>query len=341
MEYKNLGSSGLKVSVIGLGTFIISEDPAVHENLKQIIKKAYDSGINFFDTAELYGYGQSELALGKAIKDLQLPREQLVISTKIFWGPGDGPNDNGLSRKHIIEGTKNSLKRLQLDYVDIIFCHRPDFETPVEETCRAFDYLINQGKTFYWGTSEWPVERIMEAHRICDMLGLHKPVAEQAEYNMLTRSKLEKEYLQLFKDHGMGTTVWSPLAQGVLSGKYNNGIPADTRFDTSDPSFKQVYDVYLGENVREKTIKILKSLEGLAKEVGCTQPQLAYAWVLKNSNVSVCLLGASKVSQLEENLKALEISKKLTPELMEKINKTLDNAPVGQFNFRAWKPFKN
>ena len=181
----------------------------------------------------------------------------------------------------------------------------------------------------------------MEAHRVCDNLGLHKPVAEQPEYNMLTRAKLDKEYLQLFQDHGMGTTVWSPLASGILSGKYNNGIPAGTRFDTSDPSYKQLYDIYLGENVREKTTKILKALEGFAKELGCTQAQLAYAWVLKNPNVSVCLLGASRVSQIEENVKALEISKKITPELLEKINKTLDNAPAGQFNFRAWKPFKN
>jgi len=341
MEYKNLGSSGLKVSVIGLGTGLLTADPATHESLKQVVKKAYEAGINFFDTAEMYGYGQSEIGLGKAIKELNLPREQLVISTKLFWGPGDGPNDVGLSRKHIIEGTTNSLKRLQLDYVDIIFCHRADLETPVEETCRAFDYLINQGKTFYWGTSEWPVERIMEAHRICDKLGLHKPIAEQPEYNMLTRAKVDKEYLPLFQDHGLGTTVWSPLASGILSGKYNNGIPAGTRFDTSDPAFKQFYDIYLGENVREKTLKIVKGVEGIAKELGCTQAQLAYAWVLKNPNVSVCLLGASRPAQIEENVKALEVAKKLTPELLERINKVLDNAPTGHFNFKLWKPFKN
>ncbi len=341
MQYKNLGSSGLKVSVLGFGTGILSDDKAQQENFKQMLKKAYDAGVNFFDTAEMYGYGKSEIALGKAIKELDLPREQLVISTKIFWGPGDGPNDTGLSRKHIIEGTKNSLKRLQLDYVDIIFCHRPDFETPVEETCRAFDYLINQGKTFYWGTSEWPVERIMEAHRVCEKLGLHKPVAEQPEYSMLVRAKVDKEYLPLFQDHGIGTTVWSPMASGILSGKYNNGIPEGTRFDTSDPMMKMVYDTYLGENVREKTTKLLKGIEGIAKELGSTQAQLAYAWVLKNPNVSVCMMGATRVAQVEENLKAVEVAKKLTPEVLERISKVLDNTPQGHFNFKLWKPFKN
>jgi len=342
MEYKNLGNTGLKISVLSLGSgFLVNDDRAQHENIKQVIKKAFDSGINFFDTAEMYGYGQSEIALGKAIKELNLPREQLVISTKLFWGPGDGPNDVGLSRKHIIEGTKNSLKRLQLDYVDIIFCHRADLETPVEETCRAFDFLINQGKTFYWGTSEWPVERIMEAHRICDKLGLHHPVVEQPEYSMLNRTKVDKEYLPLFQDHGMGSTVWSPLASGILSGKYNNGIPAGTRFDTSDPMMKMVYESHLGENVREKTIKLLKGLEEIAKELGSTQAQLAYAWVLKNPNVSSCLMGASKTSQVEENVRAVEVAKKITPEILERIEKILDNTPAEHFNFKLWKPFKN
>ncbi len=341
MEYKNLGSTGLKVSVIGMGSFCPSYGLTETENLKQVIKKAYDLGINFFDTAESYGYGEAETALGKIFKELKLPREQLVVATKLFWGPSLTPNDVGLSRKHIIEGTKNSLKRLQLDYVDIIFCHRADMETPVEETCRAFDYLINQGKTFYWGTSEWPADRIMDAFRVCEKLGLHKPVVEQPEYSMLNRTKLEKEYLPLFQDHGLGTTTWSPLAYGILSGKYNQGIPKGARFDTSEPTFKMFYDMYMGEKTRENTIRILKGLEEIVKELGCTQPQLAYAWVLKNPNVSVMLMGASKVSQLEENIKALEVAKKLTPELLERINKVLDNGPTGGFNFRLWRPFKN
>ncbi len=341
MEYKNLGNTGLKVSVLGLGSgFLVNNDPVQHENIKQVIKKAYDSGINFFDTAEMYGYGQSEIALGKAIKELNLPREQLVISTKLFWG-GDGPNDVGLSRKHIIEGTNNSLKRLQLDYADIIFCHRADLETPIEETCRAFDYLINQGKIFYWGTSEWPVERVMEAFRVCEKLGLHKPVVEQPEYSMLNRTKVDKEYLPLFKDHGIGSTVWSPLAAGILSGKYNNGIPEGTRFDTSDPMLKMVYETHLGENVREKTIKLLKGLDEVAKELGSTMAQLAYAWTLKNPNVSSCIMGASKTSQVEENVKAVGIAKKITPEVLERINNILGNAPASEFNYKLWKPFKN
>jgi len=340
MEYKNLGPTGLKVSVIGFGTGILSDDAAQYENFKQIVKKAYDLGVNFFDTAEMYGLGKSEIALGKVIKELNLPREQLVVTTKLFLGPGDGPNDIGLSRKHILEGTKNSLKRLQLDYVDILYCHRADFETPVEETCRAIDYLINQGKVLYWGTSEWPVERIMEAHRVCDKLGLHKPVVEQPEYSMLVREKVDKEYLQLFNEQGLGTTVFSPLASGVLSGKYRDGIPAGSRFDNSDPIFKTFYEKYLGEETREKTNGILKGLEAIAKELGCTLAQLAYAWVVKNKNVTVCLLGATKVTQMEENLKAVEVAKKLTPEVLERINGTLGNAPVGHFNFKLWKPFK-
>jgi len=340
MEYKNLGSSGLKVSVIGFGTGILDDAPDAYESFKQTLHKAYVSGINFIDTAEQYGYGASEIALGKALKELNIPREQLVISTKLFWGPGDGPNDTGLSRKHIIEGANNCLKRLQLDYVDVIFCHRPDFQTPVEETCRAFDYLINNGKTFYWGTSEWPVERIMEAHRVCEKLGLHKPVVEQPEYNLLVREKMEKEYLQLFQDHGMGTTVWSPLAGGVLSGKYNDGIPAGTRYARSHPMYKMLFDRYLSEEVKEKTLKGLSVLAEVGKELGYTQAQIAYAWVLKRPNVSVCLLGASNVSQLEENLKAIEVAKKLTPELIERLEKGFGNAPVQHMDFRAWKPFK-
>ena len=340
MEYKNLGSTGLKVSVIGYGTGNISLDPADQDNLKQIVKKAYDSGVNFFDTAEQYGYGNSEIALGKAFKELNLPREQLVVTTKIFWGPGDGPNDVGLSRKHVIEGAKNCLKRLQLDYVDVIYCHRPDMQTPVEETCRAFDYLINQGKAFYWGTSEWPVERIMEAHRVCEKLGLHKPVVEQPEYNLLTREKMEKEYLQLFQDHGMGTTVWSPLAGGILSGKYNEGIPKGTRYDHGHPTWKMMFDKYFSDEVKGKTLKGLSVLAEIGKELGYTQAQIAYAWVLNKPNVSICLLGATKVSQLEENLKAVEAAKKLTPELMERIEKGFSNTPAQQMDFRAWKPFK-
>jgi len=262
-----------------------------------------------------------------------------VVCTKIFWGPGNGPNDNGLSRKHIIEGTKNSLKRLQLDYVDVLLCHKPDFETPVEETVRAIDYLIQKGMIFYWGTSEWPVERIMEAHRVCEKLGIQKPTIEQPEYNMLNRYKIEKEYLQLFREVGLGTTVWSPMAGGVLSGKYNNGIPEGTKFSNDNPTWKLIHDTYLAGEAREKTMAIFKGLAEIVKELSCTQAQLAYAWVLKNPNVTVCLMGATKISQLEENLQAIELAKKLTPEIMERINKVLNNAPQGSFDFKNWKPF--
>jgi len=275
--------------------------------------------------------------MGKAFKELNLPREQLVVSTKIFWA-GKGPNDAGLSRKHIIEGTHASLKRLQLDYVDIIFCHRPDFHTPVEETCRAFDFLINKGLTFYWGTSEWPADRITQAIGICEKLGLHKPVVEQPQYNMLDRERFEKEYHFLFENHSLGTTIWSPLAGGILTGKYNEGVPEGSRYDSNEPMLKHIFSRYFSEEKKANTLKTLKELEQIAKDLECSQAQLALAWVLANHNVSVCLFGATKISQIEDNIKSLEVLKKLTPEILEKINNALGNQPEIVLNFRNRAP---
>jgi len=339
MEYRNLGPTGLKVSALGFGNWLTSDTPDFEARTAEMIKKSYELGINFFDTAEVYGSGEAELAMGKAFKELKLPREQLVVSTKIYWG-GKGVNDVGLSRKHIIEGTTNCLKRLQLDYVDIIFCHRPDFETPVEETCRAFDYLINTGKTFYWGTSEWPADRIAEANRVCDRLGLHRPVVEQPQYSMMARERFEKEYAQLFDENHMGSTIWSPLAGGVLTGKYNEGVPAGSRFDTDNPLLKSIFEKNFAPDQKEKTIKMLTSLGEIAKEVGCSQAQLALAWTLANKNVSVALFGATKISQIEDNIKAIEVYKKLTPEILQKIENALGNAPEPNFDFKARKPGK-
>jgi len=342
----SLGPTGLKVSVLGFGNWLTSDKgEADQETTTLMIKKAYDSGINFFDTAEAYGSGKAEIAMGKAFKELNLPREQLVVSTKLFFGGGvfgtNGPNDRGLNRKHIIEGARNSLKRLQLDYADIIFCHRPDYETPVEETCRAFDYLINNGLTFYWATSEWPADRIQEAISTCERLGLHKPVAEQCQYNMLVRERFEKEYCLLFKNYKLGTTIWSPLAGGILTGKYNDGVKKEgTRFESEYPAVKSTWEKYFSEENKESTIKALTGLADIAKEIGCSQAQLALAWNLASQNVSVALFGATKESQFDDNLKAIEVYKKLTPEILNRIDELLNNKPEAYLDFRNMKPLK-
>lgn len=255
MEYRQLGPTGIKVSVISFGNWVNSNTQEAKQLTIDCVKKAWDLGINFFDTAELYGFGEAEVQFGEALRLLNVPRHHLVVSTKIYWGTASGvPNTRGLSRKHVIEGAKNSLKRLGLDYVDIIFCHRPDYETPMEETCRAFDWLIRQGLTFYWGTSEWNAEDIAEAHMICDKYGLVKPVAEQPEYNLFIRDKMEFGYRHLFADNKLGTTVWSPLASGVLTGKYNNGIPEGSRFDKNE-NLKGIFAKYFSEEKKEGTLK--------------------------------------------------------------------------------------
>jgi len=340
MEYRNLGPTGLKVSALGFGNWITSDEKDAQARTTEMIKRSFELGVNFYDTAEVYGSGNAEIAMGKAFKELNLPRAQLVVSTKLFWG-GKGPNDVGLSRKHIIEGAYASLKRLQLDYVDVIFCHRPDFHTSVEETCKAFDFLINTGKTFYWGTSEWPADRIAEAYAVCDKLHLHRPIVEQPQYSLLVRERFEKEYYFLFKEHHMGTTIWSPLAGGILTGKYNEGVPEGSRFDTDNALLKGIFNKFFSEEAKPKTLKALQALGDIAKEVGATQAQLALAWTLANDNVSVCLFGATKVSQIEDNIKALETYKKLTPEILERIDKALGNQPELLTDFRNRKPIKS
>lgn len=333
MEYRFLGPTGLKVSVLGFGNWLTSDDPKNEERTKELIKKSYDAGINFFDTAEGYGAGKGEIAFGKAFKELALPREQIIVSTKLFFG-GGGVNDMSLTRKHIIEGANSSLKRLQLDYVDVIFCHRPDYATPIEETCRAFDYLVNTGKTFYWGTSEWSADRIVEAYAVCDRLGLVRPIVEQPQYSMMVRERFEKEYSLLFRDHEMGSTIWSPLAGGILTGKYNESIPDGSRFDSENPLLKSIFEKYFSAEKKEETYKRLQGIAEIAKELGCSQAQLALAWTLANPNVSVCLFGATKDYQIDDNLKAVQIYKKLTPEILERIEKLLGNKPEAHFDFR-------
>jgi len=284
------------------------------------MSRAYDAGVNFFDNAEAYAHGNAETVMGNVIKKLGWRRESIVVSSKVFWG-GEGPNDRGLSRKHIFEACRNSLRRLQFDYLDLFFCHRPDPNTPIEETVRAMDDLVHQGKILYWGTSEWSAADIMRAHGIARELGLTPPQMEQPQYNMFHRDRLEMEYLPLYREIGLGTTIWSPLASGLLSGKYNKGTPPGSRATLAG------YE-WLRESVMTpKNIEKVKQLEPIAKNLDCTMAQLALAWCLKNPNVSTVITGATRPEQVVENMKAPDIVPKLEPEVVEQIEQVLENEP--------------
>jgi voltage-dependent potassium channel beta subunit len=321
MTYRRLGRAGLKVSELSLGSWVTFGGQVGDEPTEACMKAAYDAGVNFFDGAEVYAKGQAELAMGRVLKKMGWRREGLVLSTKLFWG-GDGPNDQGLSHKHIIEGFHAALKRWQVDYLDLCFCHRPDPNTPIEETVRAMDVLIRQGKLFYWGTSEWSAAEIQAAFKAAKELHLTPPTMEQPQYNMLVRERFEKEYAPLFKDHGYGTTIWSPLASGVLSGKYNDGVPKESRFTLSN------YDWLKEKLLAPENLAKAKALAPIAKELGCTQAQLALAWCLKNPNVSTVITGASRAEQVVENMKALDVVPKLTADVMARIDGVLQNKPT-------------
>ena len=340
MEYRLLGKTGLKVSVLSFGNWLSTYTPEQEEIHSKIIKIAYDNGINFFDTAEAYGSGEGERQFGRIFKKHGWPRETLVISSKIFWNRTPiHPNSIGLQAKKVAESMNAMLERLQMDYVDIVFCHRPDDDTPMEETVRAMNKLIDDGKTFYWGTSDWSAAQIGEAFRVCDRLKLVKPVAEQVEYNMLRRNKVENEHRRYFEKGLLGTTLFSPLASGMLSGKYNDGsVAAGSRFDTSDPNMKWVWSKYWSKESTPNTIKMLTALAGVAKELGCTQAQLALAWTIVNRDTSTCILGATKIAQFEENLKALDVARKWTPELEKKIEGILGNAPDPELIWTIFPP---
>lgn len=327
MEYRFLGNTGLKVSSLSLGAWVTFGAQIDVDAAYKIMKEAYDHGVNFFDNAEAYAAGQAEIVMGKVIKKAGWKRSDLVLSTKIFWG-GDGPNNMGLSRKHIIEGTNAALERMQTDYVDLVYCHRPDPYTPIEETVRAMNYLINSGKAFYWGTSEWSAEEIREAYEVARREHLIAPSMEQPQYNMLHREKMEKEYLKLFKDYKMGTTIWSPLASGVLSGKYNDGIPKGSRLALGD--YKWLLDRYKVMEWKERAKKLAK----LADKLGVSMAQLSIAWVLKNKDVSTVITGASKVEQVRQNMKSLDIVEKLDGGVMDEIESILKNKPEAVEVFR-------
>ena len=315
MEYRHLGKAGIRVSELSFGSWVTFHTQADVQVAMDMLSAAYDAGVNFFDNAEAYASGKSEEVMGAALKQLGWRRGSYLISTKFYWGLHNNVNEyHTLNRKKLIEGINGSLERLQLEYVDLIYCHRPDKTTPIEETVWAMHNIIEWGKALYWGTSEWAAAEIVAAIEIAERHQLHKPVMEQPGYNLFERQRFSKEYERVYKDYGYGTTTFSPLANGLLTGKYNQGIPADSR------AALKGYD-WMHDNVtdQERLAKV-QALEPLAQELDCTLSQLAIAWCLKNPYVSTVITGASRVEQVHENMKASQIAPKLTPEIMERID---------------------
>jgi voltage-dependent potassium channel beta subunit len=321
MQYRRLGKSGLKLSALSYGSWVTFSFQLDEDAAGRLMRIAYDAGVNFFDTAEVYAGGASETIMGRALRKSGWGRDTYCISSKVFWG-GDRPTQRGLSRKHVHDGCHASLRRLELDYLDLLFCHRPDPETPVEETVHAMDTLVRQGKVLYWGTSEWSADQILEAHAVARRESLTPPVMEQPEYNMLHREKVERELRPLYEQLGLGTTTWSPLASGILSGRYDRGIPDHSRFTL--PAYGWLKD----EVLTEERIDKARRLRPIADELGLSRAQLAIAWCLRNPDVSSVILGASRPEQLEENLGALDKVALLTPEVLEKIDRILGNRPA-------------
>uniref|UniRef100_A0A8C5JEP4 Voltage-gated potassium channel subunit beta-2 n=1 Tax=Junco hyemalis TaxID=40217 RepID=A0A8C5JEP4_JUNHY len=358
MIYRNLGKSGLRVSCLGLGTWVTFGGQITDEMAEQLMTLAYDNGINLFDTAEVYAAGKAEVVLGNIIKKKGWRRSSLVITTKIFWG-GKAETERGLSRKHIIEGLKASLERLQLEYVDVVFANRPDPNTPMEETVRAMTHVINQGMAMYWGTSRWSSMEIMEAYSVARQFNLIPPICEQAEYHMFQREKVEVQLPELFHKIGVGAMTWSPLACGIVSGKYDGGIPPYSR--ASLKGYQWLKDKILSEEGRRQQAK-LKELQAIAERLGCTLPQLAIgkrmgdswggtpgvsgpcsssalppipAWCLRNEGVSSVLLGASNADQLMENIGAIQVLPKLSSSIVHEIDSILGNKPYSKKDYRS------
>jgi voltage-dependent potassium channel beta subunit len=329
MEYRNLGRSGLKVSALSYGSWVTFGTQVGVDDAAGMMKIARDAGVNFFDNAEAYAGGESEIIMGKALKKLGWKRSDLVLSTKIFWG-GKGPNDTGLSRKHIIEGTQAALQRMQLDYVDLVFCHRPDYETPIEETVRAMSWLVDKGYAHYWGTSEWSARDITAACEIADRRNLVAPTMEQPEYNLLDRTRFEVEYKPLFDEYGLGTTTWSPLSSGVLTGKYGKGIQEGR---LTLPGYEWLRERYETEDGKAR-IETVERLRPIAEELGLSLAEMSLAWATKNPNVSTVITGASKPEQVEQNMKALDAAKLLTPEIMTRIDEAAGTRPGQPRNWR-------
>jgi voltage-dependent potassium channel beta subunit len=319
MHYRRLGKSGLKVSEISLGSWVTFGGQLDEKTARQLIHNAYDAGVNFFDNADVYADGQAEIMMGQAIKDL--PREALVISSKVFWPTMPGPNGRGLSRKHIVESIHASLRRLQLDYVDLYYCHRFDPDTPVDEVVFTMNHLIQQGKILYWGTSEWSAAQITQAYGVARRYNLIPPTMEQPQYNMFHRWRFENEIVPLSKELGIGLTTFSPLYFGILTGKYNNGIPEDSRAAMESSAWMSDY-------LTPEKLNIVRVLEVVAADLGITQAQLALAWILRRKVVSSVITGATKFSQLEENLSAAEALPLLTDDVLVSIDEILGNHPL-------------
>lgn len=318
MNYRRLGASGLKVSELSFGSWITYGSQLKGEVARECMAAAYDAGVNFFDNAEIYARGGSETIMGEALQTLRWRRGSYIVSTKFYWGLHDGPNEkNTLNRKYLLGGIDASLKRLGLDYVDLVFCHRPDPETPIEETVWAMHDIVASGRALYWGTSEWSAAEIMAAWQIADRRNLHKPVMEQPQYNLLHRDRVEKEYARLYRDIGLGTTTWSPLASGLLTGKYNDGIPPHSRGTLKG------YEWLVERLTNPRDIAVVRRLVPIAGDLGCTLAQLALAWCLKNPNVSTVITGASRPAQVIENMAALDVVPRLDAEVMARISAAL------------------
>jgi voltage-dependent potassium channel beta subunit len=323
MEYRKFGSTGLQVSALSFGTWLTFGKQIADTTAEELMIKAYDAGINFFDNAEIYARGKSEEVMGNILSKVKWTRSSYMVSSKVFFGFEENkPNQRGLSRKHIIEGCDAALKRLQVDYIDLYYCHRPDKNTPILETVLAMNHLIQQGKILYWGTSEWSAQEILQAHLEAARHHLIPPVMEQPQYNMLERKKMEDDYLHLFKHQGLATTIWSPLASGVLSGKYLFDNPTDTRLSIEGLEWLKE------RNLTEERIYKVKAIKKIADDINVSLPVFGIAWCLKNPNVSTVILGASKVPQLEENLKAIDALPLLTSDVMNSVDLVLNNKPV-------------
>lgn len=324
MEYRRMGKSGLQLSLLSFGSWVTFHQQVQDNSADTLMGIAYDHGINFFDNAEGYALGESEKIMGRVLQQKQWDRTSYIVSSKVFFGSRQHakPNQTGLSRKHIIEACNEALQRLQVDYLDLYFCHRPDKNTPIEEVVWAMNHLMQQGKIIYWGTSEWSGVEIMQAHAFAERYRLIGPAMEQPQYNLLERNKMENEYLQIFKTVGLGTTIWSPLASGLLTGKYNNGIPADSRLALEN--YGWLKDIM----ATETKIQAVRNLQVLANEMGVSMANLSIAWCVKNPNVTTAILGASSAAQLHENLKSLDVLPLLTDEVMQRIDGIMQTKPT-------------
>ena len=325
MEYRRLGKSGLQLSLVSFGSWVSFKNQIDDKIADELMGIAYDNGINYFDNAEAYANGESEKMMGRVLKMKNWDRSSFTVSSKVFFGihgKDNKPNQKGLSRKHVIEACHEALQRLQVDNLDLYFCHRPDKNTPIDETVWAMNTLIQQGKILYWGTSEWSGVEIMEAHRVAQEFKLIGPTMEQPQYNLFERKKVEREYLRIYETVGLGTTIWSPLASGLLTGKYNDGIPEGSRLALEEMSWLK------DKVMADDKIKKIKQLSALSKELGVTTASLSIAWCIKNPHVTTAILGATKKAQLMDNLKSIEVMEKLTPEVLEKIENIMQTIPV-------------